>query len=214
MAWFQSYDLSRVVFLVVDENEHMRTLIKDVLRTLGVETIVTAIDGESAIKAIDKEQSPDIILTGYAMEPMNGMDFVKAIRASAAGVEPTTPVVMMTSYTERRYVQEARDAGIDEFVAKPFSTKSLYTRIASIIQHRRPMIRAPEFFGPDRRRHAEVHHPQHRRSSDMTDDADMHPETIEADIGENAVPEEDGDDTAEQQPGFRTRRASSEPLDS
>jgi DNA-binding response OmpR family regulator len=60
---------------------------------------------------------------------------------------------MLTGYTEYRRVAEALDAGINEFLAKPISPRDLYLRIASIIDHPRPFVRARGYFGPDRRRY-------------------------------------------------------------
>jgi DNA-binding response OmpR family regulator len=59
---------------------------------------------------------------------------------------------MLSGYTEYRRVTEARDAGVNEFLAKPISAKALYQRFASIIDNPRPFIRTKHYFGPDRRR--------------------------------------------------------------
>ena len=59
---------------------------------------------------------------------------------------------MLSGFTEYRRVVEARDAGVNEFLAKPISAKALYQRFASIIDNPRPFIRTQDYFGPDRRR--------------------------------------------------------------
>ena len=59
---------------------------------------------------------------------------------------------MLTGHSELARVQEARDSGIHEFLAKPISAKSLFTRIAAIIENPRPFINTDAYFGPDRRR--------------------------------------------------------------
>jgi len=64
------------------------------------------------------------------------------------------PIIMLTGYTEMHRVTEARDAGVNEFLAKPVSAKKLYSRIVAIIEHNRNFIKIKQFFGPDRRRKA------------------------------------------------------------
>lgn len=59
---------------------------------------------------------------------------------------------MLTGYTEHQQVVEARDAGVNEFLAKPISAKPLYQRLAAIIDNPRSFVRTKSYFGPDRRR--------------------------------------------------------------
>ncbi len=173
MYWSQSYNLENVRILLVDKNEHMRSLLTGVLKTLGVRYVATANDGEQALHEMGGTV-PDIILTGISMTPitgidmapMTGIDFVERIRSGEAGIDRSTPVIVISSYTEEAYVQKARDAGIDEFVAKPVSAKTLYERLAAVIDKRRPFIDAPKYFGPDRRRHREERPEDLRRKDD------------------------------------------------
>ena len=163
--WLQSYNLENLRFLLVDENEHMRGILTGVLRTLGVRYIRAASDGDGALEALAKEV-PDIVLTGIGLKPKSGICLITEIREGRSGAPRTLPIIVVTSYTEAAYVRAARDAGIDEFVAKPISVRGLYNRIVSIIQKRRPFVDAPEYFGPDRRRHQEEGAKQHRRKAD------------------------------------------------
>jgi two-component system chemotaxis response regulator CheY len=64
------------------------------------------------------------------------------------------PIIMISGYTEKHRVEAARDAGVTEFLAKPITAQSLYSRIAEIMERPRAFIRCDTYFGPDRRRKA------------------------------------------------------------
>ena len=86
------------------------------------------------------------------MEPVSGIEFVKRLRLSKDSPNPFLPVILLTGHTELKRVLIARDAGVNEFLAKPISPKELYVKIRSIIENPRPFIRTETYFGPDRRR--------------------------------------------------------------
>lgn len=146
------YSLERVNFLVVDDNRHMRALVKTILYAIGAKTIVEACDGADAFKIL-RNYPADIIICDWAMVPLDGLEFVRLIRTATDSPNPFAPIIMMTGHTERRRVLEARDAGVHEFLAKPISAKALYERIRSIIERPSRFVRTAHYFGPDRRRH-------------------------------------------------------------
>jgi DNA-binding response OmpR family regulator len=86
------------------------------------------------------------------MFPVDGLELAETIRSGQAGVDPYLPILLIIAYTEMHTILQARDAGVNEFLAKPISAKLVYCRIRSMIEHPRPYVRAEEFFGPDRRR--------------------------------------------------------------
>ncbi len=144
-------DLRKLDVLIVDDNSHMRTLVMQVLKALGVGSIREAPDGMSAFAEL-KQRPTDIIITDWMMEPLNGLEFVQLVRTASDSVDPYVPVVMLTGHTEKMRVTLARDSGVNEFLAKPFSAKQLYARLAQVIEHPRPFIKTACYFGPDRRR--------------------------------------------------------------
>lgn len=147
----QHYDLSRLKLLLVDDCRFMRSVVSRVLQMLGVTQIEIARDGLEAFEMVGTFR-PDIVILDWEMVPMNGPDFVRYLRLNEDSPNPYMPVIMLTGYTERRKVEEARDAGITEFLAKPVSAQGLYSRLVSIVENPRPFIRTLDFFGPDRRR--------------------------------------------------------------
>lgn len=147
----EEHNLEQVNFLVVDDNSHMCALVKGILNALGAKNVVEASDGADAFKEL-RHFNADIIICDWNMEPLDGIDFTRMVRTASDSPNVYVPIIMLTGHTEMNRVSEARDAGINEFLAKPISAKGLYSRIRSIIERPRPYIRAGQFFGPDRRR--------------------------------------------------------------
>lgn len=145
------YNLSRLNFLMVDDNKHMRALVKSILHALGVKNVLEAGDGADAFKEL-RHFPADIIICDWSMSPLDGLDFVRMVRTGTDSPNPFVPIIMLTGHTEMHRVIEARDSGVHEFLAKPISAKKLYSRIRAIIEYPRPFIRAGLYFGPDRRR--------------------------------------------------------------
>ncbi|TCS62098.1 response regulator [Varunaivibrio sulfuroxidans] len=145
------YDLTRLNFLIVDDNKHMRALVKSILHALGVKNVLEAQDGADAFKEL-RHFPADMIICDWNMSPLDGLDFVRLVRTGADSPNPFVPIIMLTGHTEMNRVMEARDSGVHEFLAKPISAKKLYSRIRSIIEQPRPFVRAGLYFGPDRRR--------------------------------------------------------------
>jgi two-component system chemotaxis response regulator CheY len=146
------YVLDNINVFIIDDNRHMRGLVKSILHALGVKEIGEAGDAADAFTEL-QHFTADIIIVDWYMEPLDGLDFVRLMRTAKDSPNPYIPIIMLTGYTEYRRVAEARDAGINEFLAKPISPRDLYLRIASIIDHPRPFVRARGYFGPDRRRY-------------------------------------------------------------
>ncbi len=145
------YNLERLNFLVVDDNKHMRALVKTILHALGSKNVLEAADGADAFKEL-RHFPADIIICDWNMSPLDGLDFVRLVRTGKDSPNPFAAIIMLTGHTEMHRVVEARDAGVHEFLAKPISAKGLYSRIRSIIERPRPFIRTVTYFGPDRRR--------------------------------------------------------------
>lgn len=151
-----AYDLHQLKMLIVDDNQHMRVIERQILHAFGIRNIREAEDGASALKMM-RVFEPDIALCDWNMTPLNGLEFTHMVRTSADIKNPFLPIIMLTGHTELHRVEEARDSGVDEFLAKPISAASLYARLVSVIENRRGFVRTTTYFGPDRRRH---HHPR------------------------------------------------------
>ena len=143
----------RLKVLVVEDNAHMRSLLRSLLGSLGMRDIIEANDGDEALMLL-RNRKCDLIITDLQMKPMDGLAFTREIRTAQNSPNPFVPIMMMSGHTEKHRVQAARDAGITEFIAKPITAQSLFARIAEIVDRPRPFVRCPSYFGPDRRRKA------------------------------------------------------------
>jgi len=130
----------------------MRRLVKVILRSMGVEYVAEATSGEEALKVM-RDGIPDILITDWAMEPMNGLELTRYIRRAPKSPNRFMPIIMLTGYGAPERVQAARDAGVSEFIVKPLTAAALFQRVMSVVQKPRPFVRCEPFFGPDRRRH-------------------------------------------------------------
>jgi DNA-binding response OmpR family regulator len=148
------YNLLKV--LLVDDNHHMRVMLTEILRAIGVRTIVEASDGAEGLQML-RNHPVDIIMTDLAMAPLDGIDFVRLLRKTK-GPSQTTPVIMITGHCTMARVIEARNAGVDEFLAKPLTARGVLDRIGLVIDHPRSYVKTETYFGPDRRRHGHNPH--------------------------------------------------------
>ncbi|KQZ00432.1 two-component system response regulator [Pseudolabrys sp. Root1462] len=144
-------DFKSLRFLVVDDNAHMRRILRTLLHGFGAREVYEAEDGASGLEAFN-HFVPDIVITDWAMPIFDGLELTQMIRQPGGNANPYVPIIMMTGHSEKRRVTAARDAGITEFLAKPVSAKGLYERIVSVIVNPRPFIKTKTYFGPDRRR--------------------------------------------------------------
>lgn len=143
--------LKTLRILIVDGEPEMRILTRDTLNSLGVEQVFTVADGGRAY-ALLQERSFDLILTERKVEPLDGIEMTRLIRTASDSPDPHIPILMMTAAPSRRDVFEARDAGVNEFLVKPFSADGLAKRIAATVANPRAFIEVESYFGPDRRR--------------------------------------------------------------
>jgi len=146
-----AYEFRSVSVLVVEDNQPMLDLIKSLLNTYGFEDTYSARDGEEAFEVFCKE-SPDLVITDWMMQPVDGISFSRRVRNDPLSPNQFVPIILMTGFSEKRRVMEARDSGITEFLVKPFNARDLYRRIGRIVEQPRQFVRSEDFFGPDRRR--------------------------------------------------------------
>ena len=137
--------------LIVEDNQHMRALLRSLLNAIGIRDVAEANNGASALDAL-RERKCDLILSDLAMQPMDGLEFTRKVRSGNQSPNPFVPIIMITGHTEKHRVEAARDAGITEFLAKPITAQMLFSRIAEIIERPRAFVRCESYFGPDRRR--------------------------------------------------------------
>ncbi len=156
-------DLSGISVLIVDPNPLLRTVFRQVLREFGATNIEAVSTPEAGFDTFNT-QLPDIVLVDWSPN-CDGLALLNRIRNDPASANCFAPVIVTSANTGEAHIVNARDGGMSEFLAKPVSAKTLYTRIARIACESRPFVRADRFFGPDRRRRAvELGQPDRRTS--------------------------------------------------
>ncbi len=159
--------------LVIEDNAHMRALLRSLLHTLGIKTVLEAADGGAGYVEL-REKRPDFVLSDLSMKPVDGIEFTRMVRTAQDSPNPYVPIVMVTGHTERHRVEAARDAGVTEFLAKPITAQNLFLRVAELVERPRAFVRSDSYFGPDRRRHKSADYPgPFRRKDDFKDDIEI-----------------------------------------
>ena len=174
----QLYDLENLKIMIVEDNQPILDILRSVLKSFGVRHTYGVRNGNSAYKLL-KEIDLDLVICDWMMEPCNGLEFTQKVRNDPASPDPFLPIIFLTGYSEEHRVKNARDAGVNEFLAKPFKPIDLYERIAHIMDRPRKYIKSRSYFGPDRRR---KDHPQFdgakKRSSDGLSVFDIDPDQL------------------------------------
>lgn len=115
-------------FLVVDDSSTMRRIIANTLKKLGHSDIVEAGDGKEGMAALDANPI-DLVITDWNMPNMDGLTFVKEIRA---GAHTALPILMVTTNAAKEDVIEALKAGVNNYVVKPMTPETLGEKIKAI----------------------------------------------------------------------------------
>jgi len=158
--------LAALELLVIDDNAQMRAIVGTVLAAAGVRRLRYAPDGRKGLEAV-KQGGIDVTFVDFEMPIMNGLEFLAALR-SLTTPERFMPVIMLTGHSDLKRITAARDAGVNEFLGKPVTAKSILTRLNTVITKPRPFVGAPRYFGPDRRRRTQEDYagPLRRASDD------------------------------------------------
>lgn len=140
-----------VSVLLVDDQPFFRVLLTEVLRAMGVREITTAVDGNDAMEAYDMLR-PDIILTDWVMPECDGLELTRNVRNLSDEVARAVPIILITANNQKTQIDAARNCGVDNFILKPVSVKSVAERLREVIERPRPFVATNSYRGPCRRR--------------------------------------------------------------
>lgn len=146
--------LEGVSALILDDNAHMRGLVRVILSSFGVRRIEEAHDCNEAM-GIVASGDIDIAFVDFKLAGLDGLNFCRRIRLDPESPNRYLPIIMITAYSERRRVIDAINAGVDEFLVKPVRAVDVANRVNAVVERRRPFVQAAGYFGPDRRRRAD-----------------------------------------------------------
>jgi DNA-binding response OmpR family regulator len=124
--------------LVADDDKVVRQIVTAKLSGLGHQ-VVAVEDGQAALERLHAGEIPDLLITDQLMPRMNGMELVRAVRedSALAGL----PIIMLTSKGSERDVVQGLQAGVDDYVVKPFSLDELGARVHTVLWRARPRDR-------------------------------------------------------------------------
>lgn len=114
--------------LIVDDSRVVRMVAKKILQELGFETS-EAEDGRKAMEACQRAM-PDVILLDWNMPVMNGIEFLRELRASPGGDAPK--VVFCTTENDLAHIMEAMGSGADEYIMKPFDAEIIESKFSQV----------------------------------------------------------------------------------
>ena len=145
----RSIDFSNISVLVAEYNNYMRQTIRSILRTFNIGDIIEMQNPDDAWDMFCATP-PDVVFADWA-PGFNGMGLLQKIRRDPKSPNPFVPIIVVTSMSDKKNVLTARDLGMTEFLAKPFSPKQIFLRLRIVAEQPRAFIKTGNFFGPDRR---------------------------------------------------------------
>ena len=140
--------VSRV--LIVDPNPHAARLLYDIMKALGARDVVIVSDEAKALKAA-AAMEPGIVFIERTGEGLDGESLARRLRRSDLECR-RAPIIMVTAEATATTILGARDAGVHEFLRKPFTGGDLLKRVENVALKPRTWVEAVGYVGPDRRR--------------------------------------------------------------
>ena len=119
--------------LVVDDSSPMITIMRNLLRNIGITDVDDAKDGATALAKMHAKRY-DLVISDWNMEPMTGYAFLREVRSDAA--LKRTPFIMVTAESKTENVIAARKAGVDNYIVKPFNAQTLKSKIETVLAAR------------------------------------------------------------------------------
>ena len=116
--------------LIVDDYKTMLRIVRNLLNQLGFSNIEEATDGQMALSKL-QEKNFDLVISDWNMEPMSGLDLLKAVRADEK--YKTIPFIMVTAESKTDNVVVAKQAGVSNYIVKPFNADTLKQKLISVI---------------------------------------------------------------------------------
>ena len=137
--------------LVIDDNQYMRKIVRNLLVNIGVKDVYEANDGIAGLDAI-RTIGPDVVVLDWEMPLLNGAELVRIVRSPGVFPVPDIPIVMLSAHGERWRVMEAMRLGVNEFLCTPVSAKALFDRLVAILCAPRAVVQLGDYYGPEPRR--------------------------------------------------------------
>lgn len=116
--------------LIVDDYKTMLRIIENLLVQIGFKNVRQAVDGSSALKAL-REDEYGLVISDWNMQPMTGYELLKEVRADQA--LKSLPFIMITAESKTENVVAAKEAGVNNYIVKPFNAETLKQKLMSVL---------------------------------------------------------------------------------
>jgi two-component system chemotaxis response regulator CheY len=116
--------------LIVDDYKTMLRIIENLLKQLGFKNVSQASDGAAALKLM-RENAFGLVISDWNMQPMTGLQLLKEVRADDR--LKATPFIMITAESKTENVVAAKEAGVNNYIVKPFNAETLKTKISAVL---------------------------------------------------------------------------------
>jgi two-component system chemotaxis response regulator CheY len=116
--------------LIVDDYKTMLRIIRNLLKQLGFNNVDEAMDGSSALQKL-RAKDYGLVISDWNMEPMSGIDLLKEVRADTK--LKAVPFIMITAESKTDNVIAAKEAGVNNYIVKPFNAATLKDKLATVI---------------------------------------------------------------------------------
>ena len=118
--------------LIVDDYKTMLRIIRNLLKQIDIENVEEASDGQEALNKL-RAGSFGLVISDWNMAPMTGLDLLKEVRADAKLKD--TPFIMITAESKTENVVAAKQAGVSNYIVKPFNAETLREKIEKVMAH-------------------------------------------------------------------------------
>jgi len=116
--------------LIVDDYKTMLRIIRNLLRQLEFQNVEEASDGSTALQMLESKDF-SLIISDWNMEPMTGLQLLREVRKSARLKH--IPFIMVTAESKTENVVAAKEAGVSNYIVKPFNAETLRTKLSSVL---------------------------------------------------------------------------------
>lgn len=116
--------------LLVDDQQSMRSLARFALESFGIRSVIEGKSGREGIQIMESKAF-DLIISDWNMEDVDGLTFLKVVRKHPR--TKSTPFIMLTGHSDREQVKLAIDAGVNNYVIKPFDAATLRKKVEAVI---------------------------------------------------------------------------------
>jgi two-component system chemotaxis response regulator CheY len=147
-------DFASISFLIVDDQPFTRRLVRTMLHGFGSREVYESATGAEALE-LARSTTPNIIITDLIMPDLNGLRFIKMMKAPSS---PTSgiPIIVLSGYLTKTATLAINESGADELLVKPVSPKALYEHVSRIVL-RKNQPNPPTAFVQNQRRRDELH---------------------------------------------------------